>query len=431
MLRQTSPNNPLRLRLLAATRVAIVAAAALAAVLKAISIPPYYSEYANLSTFGLGEVPIVRTNLSQAGLSVEFYAAYMVGLAVGLALACYIVSAVIFWRKPRDLQALVMALAIVVLGSTFSGSLNGLGALGPEWDFLGHSLNFLNLPLFYLIFLTFPNGRFVPGWTRHLYLPVTIGLALSNYFPGSILDQSTWPILPYAVFNTLTWATPVIAQIYRYGRASDAKQRQQMKWVVYGFGTSVFAVVALVGSSIVGDAMRIQIYGTLWDLLFNAALHLAIFLIPLSLAIAMLRSRLYDIDIIVNRTLVYAALTASLAAFYFGSVVLLEALLQPLTGQGHNDLVIVASTLLIAALFLPLRRAIQTFIDRRFYRRKYDAAKTLASFSATLRDEVDLHVLTERLLGVVDETMHPSHVALWLRMPERPTSEKPALEARR
>jgi hypothetical protein len=139
-------------------------------------------------------------------------------------------------------------------------------------------------------------------------------------------------------------------------------------------------------------------------------------LIPLSFGIAILRYRLYDIDIIINRTLVYGSLTALLALLYIGLIVALQALVGALTGTlSQQPLVIVTSTLVIAALFQPLRRGIQNIIDRRFYRRKYDAARTVAEFDATLRNEVDLQQLSEHLVAVVQETMQPAHISLWLR----------------
>jgi hypothetical protein len=140
---------------------------------------------------------------------------------------------------------------------------------------------------------------------------------------------------------------------------------------------------------------------------------LALLVVPVFTYIAILRYRLYDIDILINRTLVYGSLTATLVALYFGGIVVLQRGLVLLTGQ-QSTLAVVASTLLIAALFTPLRRRIQSFIDRRFYRRKYDARKTLEAFSAQLRNETDLDALSEDLVGVVRETMQPAHVSLWL-----------------
>ena len=146
----------------------------------------------------------------------------------------------------------------------------------------------------------------------------------------------------------------------------------------------------------------------------DSAAILGTALVPITAGIAVLKYRLYDIDLLINRTLVYGVLTGTLALFYWGSVVSLQALLRPIVGEG-NDLAVVVSTLLIATLFLPLHRSIQGFIDRRFYRRKYDAARMLESFSATLRDEVDLDSLVGRLVEVVEETMQPAHVSLWLK----------------
>ncbi|HET9495411.1 MAG TPA: hypothetical protein VFR15_14365 [Chloroflexia bacterium] len=186
-------------------------------------------------------------------------------------------------------------------------------------------------------------------------------------------------------------------------RRGNPVEKQQLKWFMFG---------ALIGPFIEPTAqfvLGVPVEG--WGLLAM--------LVPLAaVAVAILRYRLYDIDIIIRRTLAYAVLTAMLALTYWGGVIVLQALLRPITGEG-NDLAVVATTLLVAAVFLPLRTRVQAFIDRRFYRRKYDAARTLAAFSETARDEVDLDRLAGRLLEVVEETMQPAHVSLWLARPER------------
>ena len=196
--------------------------------------------------------------------------------------------------------------------------------------------------------------------------------------------------------------------IVRVERASRL-ERQQIKWLVYA--------AALMGVSFVAAVTVRGVWDPVWVFVLVGVAAFNFF--PIAVGIAILRYRLYDIDVLINRTLVYGLLTATLVALYFGGVVLLQGVFVALTGQ-KSTLAIVASTLIIAALFTPLRRRIQSFIDRRFYRRKYDARKTLEAFLAKLRDETDLDALNAELVGVVRETMQPAHVSLWLR-PDRPS----------
>jgi len=194
--------------------------------------------------------------------------------------------------------------------------------------------------------------------------------------------------------------------IFRLRRGS-AQERQQLKWVVYPATISVVGfVVAYVGAYVFGSNL-INAVG-FWTSVS------AFFTLPIFTAFAILKYRLYDIDILINRTLVYGTLTATLVALYSGGIVVLQRVLVLLTSE-RSTLAVVASTLVIAALFSPLRRRIQSFIDRRFYRKKYDARKTLEEFSMKLRDETDLDALRDDLVGVVRETMQPAHVSLWLR----------------
>ena len=207
----------------------------------------------------------------------------------------------------------------------------------------------------------------------------------------------------------------VVALFVRY-RGANGVERKQIQWLLYA--CAVFLVVFTCGTfSGVGGAMNLG--GYIWSIFFG----LSLMGLPAAIGVAVLRYRLYDIDLLVNRALVYGLLTAALIVVYFGGIVLLQRLFAALTGE-KSTLAIVASTLAIAALFSPLRRRVQALVDRRFYRRKYDARKTLESFSATLRDETDLEALDDGLVGVVRETMQPEHVSLWLRPPEGRADEE-------
>jgi hypothetical protein len=202
-----------------------------------------------------------------------------------------------------------------------------------------------------------------------------------------------------------------LSLVVRYRRAKGL-ERQQMKWIA---GAAV-----LVGVYVLGGVLGLEwlLGEALWNLL-NAATNTGLYV---AVGVAILRYRLYDIDLLINRTLVYGSLTATLVALYFDGIVLLQKVFVVLTGQ-KSTLAVVASTLMIAALFDPLRRRIQSFIDRRFYRSKYDARKTLDTFSAKLRDQTDLEELNNELVGVVRETMQPAHVSLWLRPDTAPQRE--------
>jgi hypothetical protein len=218
------------------------------------------------------------------------------------------------------------------------------------------------------------------------------------------------PPVPILLIGIPTMLLSVASLVLRF-RRSRGEERQQLKWFVCA---GVLVVGALCVPLFVPGAAS-----TVLQLLVMPSL-------PAAAGIAILRYRLYEIDIIINRTLVYGSLTVLLMTFYFAGVTTAQALFRAMTGQEQQpQLVVVASTLAIAALFNPLRRRIQAFIDKRFYRRKYDAAKTLEAFSARLRDETDLETLGAELVGVVRKTMQPAHVSLWLRPDSDPQRERP------
>ncbi len=355
--------------------------------------------------------------LKGIGLSPGAYAAYMVALTLATMVVCLGVSTLIVWRRSHDRMALFVALLLVTFGPL--GATGSVVAVPSPWRVPNECLYFLALSLLVLVFLLFPSGQFVPPWMRWILVVFLAGLVPTAFvapsMPNTPVDQLTFLV----VLGEL--ATLAIVQLYRYRRVSSLMQRQQTKWVV--FGIAVFVTVSVSGSVLYLIFPVLASPGSLYRLAYNMVSAFLLLLIPLSFGFAMLRYRLWDIDIIINRTLVYGALTVILTGVYVGLVIGLQALLRGIISQ-DSSVAIVISTLAIAALFQPLRRRIQRLIDRRFYRRKYDAAKVVAAFSATLRNEVDLDQLREHLLAVVQETMQPSHVSLWLRPPEQASKKQ-------
>ena len=306
-----------------------------------------------------------------------------------------------------------------------------LAAWVPNWLFIPA----VYVSMCYLFFL-FPNGRPAsPRWRPVIWaatIVAAVATLASALEPGRLFSFPTVEnpfglaepfgrvaIVANEVTNLAAMLVFLVslASIVARLRRARGRERQQLKWITYAAALTAtsFAISFLAGS--LGQGWR-----TASDVFF--VLGVAGFAgIPVAAGIAILRYRLYDIDVIVNRTLVYGSLTITLVLVYVGSVATLQYVFRALTG-GDSQLVIVASTLAIAALFNPLRRRLQSFIDRRFYRRKYDAAKTLEAFGLRLRDEVDLEHLTGEFLAVVERTVQPSHTSLWLRglaaVPRRP-----------
>jgi hypothetical protein len=339
-----------------------------------------------------------------------------------------VVGAIVASRQPRNAIGWIFCgIGLVVSLNSFTGSYAGYRLAGGSapgslaetaaWFSSWSWTLWIYVPTTFLLLL-FPDGRLPsPRWRPVAWCAAlgVIGFVAGYALEPGPLEEFPRITNPYGVDSPILDAVAIagailagasmlasaVSLIVRMRRAGRV-ERQQIKWLAYGG-----AVV--VGAVFVGGVISVWIEEVGISLIIIGLLGLPIFT-----GIAILRSRLYDIDIVINRTLVYATLTATLALLYFGGVTALQRLLSPVMGEG-NGLAVVASTLLIAALFNPLRRRIQAFIDRRFYRSKYDARKTLESFSARLRDETDLEALRGDLEGVVRETMQPAHVSLWLR----------------
>ena len=411
-----SPPSPtLRGRWLLLARAAWVAVAISALGSFVISVPARYAQLAH-PTAG------VHAALAELGLSAGGYALYNVGLDTVFVSVFAVVAIVIFWHRSNDPVALLVATMLVVWGP-----LNGLLVLTPSATegmypalqmTLGPTLTFVGYMTWMLFFYLFPSGRFVPRWTR--WLALLYGVAFFGLWNFTPFGPPSWPPLLFNASVLVVWGSFPVAQIYRYARVSDRIQRQQTKWVVFGVAVAVAGTLTTIFT--VGAAVDLPPKDVGQRMLSMLLMDAFVLLIPLSIGVAVLRARLFDIDVVINRTLVYGSLTAMLVALYIGGIVVLQRLFVALTGE-RSTLAVVASTLVIAALFNPLRRRIQFFIDRRFYRRKYDARKTLDAFSAKLRDETDLDALNAELVGVVRETMQPAHVSLWLR--ETTESKRP------
>jgi hypothetical protein len=339
-----------------------------------------------------------------------------------------VVGAIIASRQPRNAIGWLFCSVGVTIGlNSFAGDYAEFwlaSGFGP--DSLGETAAWLSswlwillvyVPMSFLLLL-FPDGRLPSRRWR----PVAWGVALGT--AGGVVGYAlrAGPLVdfphianPYGVDGPVVGMVGVTGSIVAAGsmvasavsliirlRRAGSVERQQIKWLAYGGAVMV---------GILGAGGLI----TLWSVPASiVVMSVSLLGLPVFTGIAIVRHRLYDIDLLINRTLVYGALTAMLVLVYLGGVVLLQYLFRTLAGE-ESQLAIVASTLAIAALFEPLRRRVQVFIDRRFYRRKYDARKTLEAFSTKLRDETDLDALNDDLVGVVRDTMQPAYASLWLR----------------
>jgi hypothetical protein len=283
--------------------------------------------------------------------------------------------------------------------------------------------------LFVLLPLLFPTGRPLSSrwrivlWIAIIYLAIFIILAglqpgpMEQFEPipnplGLAALASIWePVVDALELLLLPMILLALLSLALRYRFSKGEERAQMKWFLFAAGFLFLNAFRGITTELFG--MFPQIPQPLEDTIFN----LNIILIVVAIGVAVLKYRLYEIDFIIRKTLVYGVLTAVLAGLYFGSVVVLQSISQILTGEAQSEVVTILSTLGIASIFAPLRRRIQTAIDRRFYRRRYDSQKILEGFTGVLSNEVDLEALTDRLVQVISETMHPEHVSVWIRNP--------------
>lgn len=340
------------------------------------------------------------------------------------ALVTLFVAVFVFLYRPNDPLARILLLgASGLLGSTtwsfglqVSDLVNGIGFWLFQATIYGAYMLFWAAGLHFALAFANPHSSLLrrPWLIRLIYaIPYAfypVILAVTWFGSASTLDWLARWGSAQGIISFVYLLLGVIAFFWGYKVNRDAVIRQKNRWVVFA------ALVSGIGGLVLW-VLPTDVLG--YPIISINVLGLLVLPFPISIGIAILRYRLFDIDVIIHRTLVYSVLTGTLALVYIGCVITLQFILRGLIGQ-TSDVAIVGSTLAIAALFQPLRHRIQHIIDRRFYRRKYNAVRTLAAFSATLRNEVDLNQLSEHLVAVVHETMQPAHVSLWLRPPELP-----------
>ena len=371
--------------------------------------------------FRLLQNPSVRITegLAADGLARELYVAFFLISIPIYFLTYFTVAFLIFIRRPNDGFALFAAIFLI-----------NFGAATAYPSFAEFSYFYQNPPLWYAIpsllsvlcswtllipfLVLYPDGKFVPRWS---WVIVVLGFILTlswGLFPEVFAEPTSLVSIFGAVAALGVTGASLYVQVWRYRYHFASIERQQAKLFVFALAIFLLFTFVYFFPPLQSALVKIPA-GSIWnDLVAMVTETLNSVVIPIAIGIAILRYRLWDIDVIIRRTLQYGALTGLLALVYFGSVVLLQSIFEALIRQ-QSPIVIVISTLAIAALFNPMRHRVQDFIDRRFFRRKYDAEKALATFAAFARDEVDIDKLAGNLLDAIDETVKPERVGLWLR----------------
>jgi hypothetical protein len=348
----------------------------------------------------------VEAALARYGLTPRIAQWLIIGLLeIVVPVGSMVMATFIVWRRPDRLISLAVAGMLMLNGPAVNTGL--LQRAAVEWNvpLVARTAEFFFLVFVLFVIYTFPSGNFIPRWAGWL-----MGLGVAGHMAVAVGTGTNFSDVNF--FSLVSMVLGLGFQVYRYRRVATPTERQQSKWVVAGLAAFFLNAVLYFGLVVPASEQVATLPLLFLYLPLNAVLVLAL---PAALMLASLRYRLWDIDVIIRRTLVYALLTGLLTMTYLGLVVVLQNIAGGLTGQRDSALVTVLSTLGIAAMFAPLRRSVQRFVDRRFYRRKYDTGQTLAAFAARSRDEVDIDKLVGELRGAVDETMQPEHLGVWLK----------------
>ncbi len=353
-------------------RVVCVAIALLAFVRFAVAVPSYYAQLSD-------PAGAVRTGLAQLGVSASSYAAFRVALAILVLLVYYAVAGAIFWRKSDYRVTLFISLFLSTFGVNAAFLLIDLAGAEPAWGWLFKVPEYAGWVCVSLFFYLFPDGRFTPRWTRALAVLVAVLQIPLTFVPDSSLSRGAWWDLLLQVMFLGIWGSGLFAQIYRYRHVSDTVQRQQTKWVVFGAAAAITGLVGAVLPGLVSPSLANT--GSPYTLTVAAVGAVPLLFIPLTIGIAILRHRLWDIDVVINRTLVYGALTASVAGLYIVVVGYLGAVFR----TGGNLVVSLVAASLVAVLFQPLRERLQRGVNRLMYGERDDPYAVLSRLGERLK----------------------------------------------
>ncbi len=349
-------------------------------------------------------------SLQEAGLSLDFYATYIMAHAIIFAATWWTLAAVLVWRKPTDRMALFAALVFVLFGAGLSGVMNALADSASTWGVSVKFVNNLGFVSFFIFLYLFPDGWFVPRWTRWLTVLWLVVTITDAFFPGSPIDPDTWGLGP-GLFSGLL-VSGLFAQVYRYRRVSGPVQRQQTKWVVFG--------VAAAFGSLVGTMLLLMLIPaldqptSLAGMVLERASALVLLLIPLCIGFAILRHRLWDVDILINRTLVYGALTACVVGFY----VLVVGAAGALFRMGDNLLISLVATGCVAALFQPLRERLQRAVNRLMFGERDEPYAVLSRLGRRLEGTLAPDTVLPTVVQTVREALRLPYAAIALTQDE-------------
>jgi hypothetical protein len=348
----------------------------------------------------------IRAELPTAHLTPAEYMTIEICLGAVFTLVCLVVATVIYVRAAREPVALFCSYTLVALGLGIGSFLSGLTITNPVANALSVTFTAAAQVMGGWFFLVFPSGKFVPRWSRWCVLAAAVGVlvvAASDIVRFQPISNGVQPI---GVGLLLLGAG---AQVYRYRRVSTLTERQQTKWVVFGVAAciAVFVVIELLGLLVAPPVRHSQVTG---NLVVGGLFILAVTFMPVCIGVAVLRTHLWDIGLVISRTLTYALVTALLVGVYSGLVLLATRVLP-----FHTAVAVAVSTLAVAALFNPLRRRVQHAVDRRFNRARYNADQAVAAFAARLQDAADPDTVHAHLLAAVHQTLEPAHASVWVR----------------